>query len=139
MKRLHQTVLLDVLLVVLVVASCKSSSKTQFSNSPESLISSPNDTVVIKSEKVAYEIVVIEPGFNSWLYSTAQPEGYYELDFLESRNRLLVLEWNIRVGLPNKYNPKIDYGYHLNFVLYNYFIYFQLKYNQRLTSFVPRI
>ncbi|MGJ8739147.1 MAG: DUF6146 family protein, partial [Zobellia laminariae] len=30
-------------------------------------------------------------------------------------------------------------GYEVNYKLYNYFIYFQRKYNQRLGPFVPRI
>ncbi len=37
------------------------------------------------------------------------------------------------------YQQGIDYGYEVNYVLYNYFIYFQLTYNQRLGPFVPRI
>lgn len=108
-----------------------------------------NDTVSIKSDKLEYEIIIIEPGFNAWLYGTAQPEGYYEQEFLESRNRLFINEWNLRVIQPQSYDPnlyvlridydsKIDYGYELNYKLYNYFIFFQLKYKQKLTAFVPR-
>ena len=37
------------------------------------------------------------------------------------------------------YEPNIDYGYEVNYMLYNYFIYFQIKYKQRLGPFVPRI
>ncbi|MFD0861670.1 DUF6146 family protein [Sungkyunkwania multivorans] len=112
-----------------------------------------NDTVRIAAEEDAedeYEIIVIEPGFNYWLQSIARPRGFYSQSFLETRNRLFVLNWNQRVLQPTIYNPdlylvpidyepNIDYGYEVNYKLYNYFIYFQRKYNQRLGPYFPRI
>jgi len=108
------------------------------------------DTITISSDKTEYEIIIIEPGFNVWLSSIAKPEGYYSQNFLETRNQIMVLEWNNRVLQPLRYNPnlyeqqidysrQVDYGYEVNYKLYNYFIYFQRKYNQRLGPFVPRI
>ena len=108
------------------------------------------DTIAIASEETEYEIIIIEPGFNTWLNSIAKPKGYYSQSFMENRNRLMVLEWNQRVIQPQRYDPSlyelqinydpnIDYGYDVNYKLYNYFIYFQRKYNQRLGPFIPRI
>lgn len=108
------------------------------------------DTISIADEKTEYEIIIIEPGFDFWLQSVAKPEGYYSQSFLENRNHIYVVEWNSRVSQPFTYNPNlyelridydpnIDYGYEVNYKLYNYFIYFQRKYNQRLGPFVPRI
>ncbi|UII75952.1 DUF6146 family protein [Flagellimonas sp. HMM57] len=108
------------------------------------------DAVEIKDEESEYEIIIIDPGFNTWLLSIAQPQGYYSQSFLESRNNILVINWNQRVMQPQRYNPNlyelqinydsnIDYGYEVNYKLYNYFIYFQRKYNQRLGPFFPRI
>ncbi len=108
------------------------------------------DTVRIANDDIEYEIIIIEPGFNTWLLSTAKPEGYYSQEFMETRNYQYVTEWNNRVLQPQKYNtslyemridydPGIDYGYEVNYKLYNYFIYFQLTYNQRLAGYVPRI
>ena len=108
------------------------------------------DTITIADEKTEYEIIVIEPGFDFWLQSIAKPEGYYSQSYLENRNYIYVVEWNSRVSQPFTYNPSlyemridydpnIDYGYEVNYKLYNYFIYFQRKYNQRLGPFVPRI
>ncbi|GGD38229.1 hypothetical protein GCM10011361_01690 [Muriicola marianensis] len=108
------------------------------------------DTVKISDEESNYEIIIIEPGFNVWLQAVARPPGYYSQTFLENRNRLLVIEWNNRVinnlqfdpqlyQLQIDYDPLIDYGYEVNYKLYNYFIYFQRKYNQRLGPFAPRI
>ena len=109
-----------------------------------------NDTVSITSDKTEYDIIIIEPGFNFWLASIARPEGYYSQSFLESRNYILVTEWNNRVLQPQRYDPNlyemridyqpsIDYGYEVNYKLYNYFIYFQRKYKQRLSGFLPRV
>ena len=106
--------------------------------------------VSISNEDVEYEITIIDPGFFTWLNSVARPEGYYSKTFLENRNRLMVLEWNQRVMQPSRFNPDlylmridyqqgIDYGYDVNYKMYNYFIFFQRKYNQRLGAFVPRI
>lgn len=108
------------------------------------------DTISIANEKTEYEIIIIEPGFDLWLHSIAKPEGYYSQSFLENRNQIYVLEWNARVAQPFNYDPNlyemridydpnIDYGYEVNYKLYNYFIYFQRKYDQRLGPFVPRI
>ncbi|MDW5288356.1 DUF6146 family protein [Formosa sp. PL04] len=108
-----------------------------------------NDTVRIENDSLEYEVIIIEPGFNYWLASTAKPEGYYTQQYLEAKNYVYVLEWNNRVRSPFLYDPllyeltidyrpNIDYGYDVNYKMYNYFIYFQLKYKQKLSGFVPR-
>lgn len=108
------------------------------------------DTVRIANDNLEYEIIIIEPGFNFWLASTARPEGYYTQSYLENRNRIYVTEWNLRVLQPQRYNTSlyemqinyeygVDYGYDVNYQLYNYFIYFQLTYKQQLSGFVPRL
>ena len=108
------------------------------------------DIVKIANDDLEYEIVIIEPGFNGWLVSMARPEGYYSQSFMETRNRLFVQEWNRRVLQVNNYDPNlyemqidyrpnVDYGYEVNYKLYNYFIYFQLTYKQQLSTFIPRI
>ncbi|WP_353778285.1 DUF6146 family protein [Winogradskyella sp. 3972H.M.0a.05] len=109
-----------------------------------------SDTVKIAGEETEYEIIIVEPGFNAWLRSTARQEGYYSQNFLETRNRQYVLFWNQRVLQPNRFDPNlyclqidydstIDYGYDVNYKLYNYFVYFQLKYKQQLGTWIPRI
>ena len=109
-----------------------------------------NDTVAITSDSTEYQIIIIDPGFNTWLASIARPEGYYSQSYLENRNRILVINWNQRVLQPFQYNTNlyelridydsnIDYGYEVNYKLYNYFVYFQRKYNQRLGPWLPRI
>jgi hypothetical protein len=108
------------------------------------------DTVEIVDPESNYEIIIIEPGFNVWLQTIARPPGYYSQTFLENRNRFLVVAWNNRVlntmqfnpqlyQMQIDYDPRIDYGYDVNYKLYNYFIFFQRRYNQRLGPFLPRI
>ena len=112
--------------------------------------SNDEEPVEIANDETEYEIIIIEPGFNTWLNSIARPEGYYSQSFLENRNAIMVINWNQRVLNPMRWNPNlyemqinydpsIDYGYEVNYKLYNYFIYFQRKYNQRLGPFIPRI
>ena len=62
---------------------------------------------------------------------------------LENKNIFYVQAWNDRVLQPQRFSPNlyemqinyqqsIDYGYEVNYKLYNYFIYFQNKYKQNL-------
>ncbi len=134
------------------IIACNSSkpATTNKTKSEKELAKVDNDTVTIGNDELEYEIIIIEPGFNFWLASRARPEGFYSQQYFEIRNIVYVNEWNNRVLQPQRYNPNlyelqidyqqgIDYGYEVNYKLYNYFIYFQLTYNQRLGPFVPRI
>ena len=129
---------------------CHTTKPLLFNNDKKTESLKLSDTVSISNDELEYEIIIIEPGFNFWLASTARPEGFYSQQYLETRNYQYVIEWNNRVLQPQRYNPNlyemqidyqpnIDYGYDVNYKLYNYFIYFQLTYKQRLGNFVPRI
>ena len=145
MKKLIYTLLISVF-----IFNCNTS-KTTVSKKDERLANAKqSDTVTIANDELEYEIIIIEPGFNTWLVSRARPEGFYSQQYLENRNYIYVTEWNQRVLQPQRFNPSlyemqidyqpgIDYGYEVNYKLYNYFIYFQLTYNQKLGPFVPRI
>ncbi len=137
-----------ILLLCFGIFSCKTSHKTFDTTSNE--LNTSQDTVRIANDNLEYEILIIEPGFNSWMMGRAKPEGYYSQSFLENRNTLYVNEWNNRVLQPQRFDPKlyelqiaysasIDYGYEVNYKLYYYFIYFQMHYKQQLTGFIPRI
>ena len=137
-------------IIAIVIFSCKSvdGAKPVTDEREESLVA--NDTVVIDSDENEYEIIIIESGFNAWLQSTARPRHYYSQNFLETRNRIYVTNWNIRVNQPQRFDPSLyqltidynnfeDYGYEINYKLYNYFIFFQLRYKQQLGPFNVRI
>jgi hypothetical protein len=140
------------ILVPLILIACSSVKENLAISDKEKQIlnSTEEQEVTIADEETEYEIIIIEPGFYAWLNSIARPEGYYSQSFLENRNQIYVMNWNQRVLSPTTFNPNlyelqinydpnIDYGYEVNYKLYNYFIFFQRKYNQRLGPFFPRI
>jgi hypothetical protein len=145
----------SILVLLVLIANCGTSKSTSelidiTQAEKEAFRQTKGDTINISSDETEYEITIIEPGFNVWLQSIARPEGYYSQSFLENRNYIMVVAWNQRVMQPQQYNANlyemqidyqqgIDYGYEVNYKLYNYFIYFQRKYRQRLGPFVPRI
>ncbi|TXG39410.1 DUF6146 family protein [Seonamhaeicola maritimus] len=139
-----------VLVICVFAFNCNSTKQTVTNTDERAENLKVSDTVKIANEELEYEIIIIDPGYATWLVSMARPEGFYSQQYMETRNRIYVIEWNQRVIQPQRFNPnlyelqidydtKIDYGYEVNYKLYNYFIYFQMKYNQRLGPFVPRI
>ncbi|TWO31454.1 hypothetical protein E1J38_013650 [Seonamhaeicola sediminis] len=132
------------------IFNCNSTKRISSNTDEKTETVKVNDTVKITNEELEYEIIIIDPGFSIWLTSMARPEGFYSQQFMEKRNYIYVVEWNQRVLQPTRFNPNlyelqvdydpnIDYGYEVNYKLYNYFIYFQMKYNQRLGPFNVRI
>jgi hypothetical protein len=141
---------LFIILITVFIFNCNSTKKAVVNTDEKLAAQKQNDTVKIANEELEYEIIIIEPGFNSWVASRARQRGFYSQNYLENRNNIYVMEWNQRVINPMRFNSNlyelqidyqwdIDYGYEVNYLLYNYFIYFQLTYNQRLGPFLPRI
>jgi len=135
-----------ILFILLIIIAC-STSKPNVSSTEKHKVTT-NDTIKIVNEELEYEVIIIEPGFDFWLQSTAFPRGYYSQSYLENKNYNYVLEWNNRVHQPQRFSPNlyemtinyestINYGYEVNYLIYNYMVYFQNKYNQRLYGHVP--
>lgn len=138
------------MILLLVIVACSTVSKnTVTANTP---VHTPkvavNDTVRIANDSLEYEVIIIDNGFSTWLASTALPRNYYSLTYLENKNYLYVTEWNNRVLQPQRYSPNlyemtidyrpnIHYGYEVNYLIYNYMIYFQNTYKQKLGGYVP--
>ncbi|WP_324719084.1 DUF6146 family protein [Salinimicrobium sp. HB62] len=133
--------LLIIVILGLFIYSC-SSTRSRDMKVSEDMVQ--NDTVRIANDSLEYEIIIIDPGFSYFINSIARPEGYYSLNYLENKNRFLVNDYNYRVQQPQVYNPNIyemeinydpniDYGYEVNYKLYNYFVYLSRKYNQRFS------
>ena len=143
--------LYSAIIICLCCIACNATKPNMANSKTNSEVSiSENDTIRIENDSLEYEVIIIEPGFNSWLLSTAKPEGYYSQRYLETKNYMYVVEWNSRVLMPSRYDPNlyeltidyrpdIDYGYEVNYKMYNYFIYFQRKYKQKLSGSIPRI
>lgn len=128
------------LIAAIGVYSCDSGKSTMKANKEEAVIT-PNDTIRIANDELEYEIIIIEPGFDSWLV-TQPPQGHHDVSYLESRNRNFVSIYNDRVRNSMKYSRILypqeinydigtHYGLEVNYMLYNYFVYFQQRYKQK--------
>ncbi len=101
------------------------------------------EPVVIANDSLEYQIIIIDQGFNFYLNSVAKPIGFYSQNYLENKNTFYVSTWNMRVRDPFNFNPNIyeniidynshtNYGYDVNYKLFNYFEFAQQKYRMRL-------
>ena len=140
--------LVYIVIFLIALVSC-TSSKTTVADNKENPAkdqvadNQKKDTIRIANDEYEYEVIIYEVGFNTWLASRARPRGYYSESYLENYNRNYVFEYNSRVMQPQRYNPNlyvmqidyspnIHYGYEVNYMLFNYFLFFQEKYNQNL-------
>ena len=141
--------LVYILIVGLVIIGCNTSKtvlatdQTADSKEMPTKILAKSDTVRIANDSLQYELIITDPGFNAYLNSVARPRSYYNQKTLEIKNVFFVSEYNRRVLDPFRYNPNlyemridfqsnIDYGYEVNYLLYNYFLFFQSAYKQKL-------
>lgn len=136
-----------ILLIIIGITISCNSSKT-IASKEKMTTPTVNDTIRIANDSLEYEVIIIDPGFSFWLASTAQPRGFYTQSYLETKNQFYVNEWNNRVLQPQRYNPNlyemtidynsnINYGYEVNYLIYNYMIFFQNNYHQKLFGRVP--
>jgi hypothetical protein len=108
---------------------------------PEKIELLPND-----QDSTEYELIIIDPGFDSWFATNHKPEWYYTNDYLANWNYQYVLAWNAKVRDPLSiqsstdqpfileidYRPGIDYGIGLNYKLYHYFKYVEATWGKIL-------
>lgn len=134
-------------LVTLLICSCSSKQFTDENNKVFNLEN--KDTILIANKELQYEIIIIDVGFNAWLASNARPRQFYSQSYLEARNSFWVLEWNLRANNPIRYSTNLyempidyqsntDYGYEVNYLLFNYLTFFQLRNNTQFGFFVAR-
>ncbi|MFV8372817.1 DUF6146 family protein [Flavobacterium sp. LB2P74] len=135
-----------ILLLFCFIIGC-TTSKPILSGKGESTIKQ-SDTVRIANDELEYEVIIIDPGISTWLISRAYPRGYHSQTYLENKNLIWISEWNSRVLQPQRYSsnlyemtinydPNINYGYEVNYLIYNYLVYFQNTYKQKFFGFVP--
>lgn len=133
-------------IIIGITLSCNSSKNFSDKENPKL----ENDTIRIANDEIEYEITIIDIGFSNWFNTNARPRNFYSQNYLEARNRTWVIEWNRRANSPINfdsnlyemqidYNSTTDYGYEVNYMLFNYFVYFQQKYNQKLGVFSARL
>jgi hypothetical protein len=130
----------------LIIISCNANKSIITKN--KSTAPKTSDTIKIANKDIEYEVIIIDPGFNTWLNSLAYPRGFYDQSYLETKNQQYINEWNYRFSQPQQYNrdlyemsidydSTINYGYEVNYLIYNYMVYFQNNYRQKLSGRVP--
>ena len=120
---------LIIMLIALFFASCATQHNIEIKqdkNVGEAAI----DTTT--TDSTSYELVVLDPGFDSWYATNSKPEWYHSQDYYEYWNRRYVDAWNYdyRAGVHSRilntyidYDPDVDYGMALNHKLFYYFQY----------------
>lgn len=95
------------------------------------------------SDSTEYELIVLEPGFDSWFVTNRKPIWYYEESFYKNFNKLYTNEWNNRVRSFQydrpydefiDYSVSIHYGIEVEHKLYWYFKYMMYKYDFKLLA-----
>lgn len=140
-----KTVIIGLSIFVGILFSCNSTK--ELNKSAPQLAS---DTIRIANDEVEYDVTIIDGGFRQWFNTNARPKNMYTQNYLESRNRIWVLEWNRRAQLPSQYNSNlyelpinyesnINYGFDVNYMIYNYLVYFQMNFKQPLGGFQARL
>ncbi|PZR21883.1 MAG: hypothetical protein DI539_06965 [Flavobacterium psychrophilum] len=142
----YYAIIISCAIGLIIACSTKNNIPSQ-SKSPV-VAASKNDTVRIANDSLEYEVIIIDPGFNTWLASRARLRGYYGQSYLENKNRFWVTEWNLRAMNPQRfgelyqmpidYKPQINYGYEVNYLLFNYLVFFQQTNNQKLGGVIPQ-
>ena len=140
--------IVSILIIILAVISCNSA-KDIGTNSNDIVSRKISDTVKITNDSLEYEVIIIDPGFSSWINGRAFPRGYHSESYMKQKNIQFVTEWNIRAQNPYQYNPdlytiridydqNVNYGYEVNYMLFNYLVYFQMTNRTNLGGFTAR-
>lgn len=146
-NRGYMKYILILFLSIVAIISCNNT-KTVLNNDKYQTKKTVSDTVRIANDSLEYEVIIIDTGFSTWLASKSKPRGFYSVSYLENKNLFWVSEWNSRVNQPQlyssdlyemqiNYDRNIHYGYEVNYLIFNYLVYFQITNNQKLGGFVP--
>lgn len=113
--------LLSVIVLIALIVSC-SSVKNVADKTVENSI----------QDSTEYEMIVMDPSFETWFISNSKPDWYHSLDYYENWNRQYTHVWNAQIsGFPNEhllstpinYEDNVDYGLEINHKLFYYFQY----------------
>ena len=130
--------LIIISIIFFSLLACSSQKTVTKEKSPELAISED------EQDSTKYELIVFDPGYETFLISQAKPKWYYSNDYYKSWNIQYVTEWNYRYQNPHRYgdfyeteinyNPSEDYGIDLNYRLYQYFRFIEKEYGIVLIS-----
>ena len=92
----------------------------------------PNKNEVAQEDSLEYELIVMDPGFETWYMLQNTPARYRSPQYYEGWNQQYVSAWNYLATQPGRrsffqtivgYEPGEDYGFELNHKLFYYFQY----------------
>ncbi len=122
---------------LILIAACASQQNIQIK---------ATDTVDTE-DSVSYELIVLDPGFESWFLTYSKPSWYHSQQYYETWNEQYVNAWNYNsiwhrnarlLDGQIDYNPQIDYGLDINHKLFYYFQHVENELNIRILSNSPR-
>jgi hypothetical protein len=70
--------------LLLIVFFCSCNASKEFPSQKRIANDSVSDTIRIANDELEYEVVIIDPGFSSWLASRAFPRNYLQ-SYLENK------------------------------------------------------
>ncbi len=131
--------LMFLFVLMLAFAACNSQKKAVKNGVKEKV------EIAADEDSTQYELIVMDPGYETFLATQPYPKEYYSDDYYRNWNNQYVIEWNYRHDHPDiygdfyetsiDYRPSVDYGLDLNYRLYQYFQFIEQKYGIVL---VPR-
>jgi len=126
----------SIVLILILASACTSYTALQ-----QSVPIQNDQNKEIAEDSTEYELIILDIGFDSWfatrdLKATAHSEWYYS-----NWNQIYVSEWN-RLYMEGHtyienyidYNPYEDYGFDVNYKLYNYFQFIEEKNGIKLVT-----
>lgn len=97
------------------------------------------NAVKIDSTKTMYELIIIDPGFDSWYMLQDSPANYKMEEYYKLWNQRYAIEWNRLYRNGNNdvdsdidYRVEIDYDFEFQHKLYYYFKFWEQKNKRRL-------
>lgn len=84
----------------------------------------------IAQNEEEYELIVLDPGFETWFITTWSPAKDRSKEYYALWNQHYVTEWNYKAACPHSsnffdimihYDPTLDYGMEIERKLYYYF------------------
>ncbi|MGQ7867944.1 DUF6146 family protein [Sunxiuqinia sp. sy24] len=125
------------ILLILIFAACSSQQNIQLNE-----VSDKEE-----NDSVSYELIVLDPGFETWYISYSKPSWYHSQSYYENWNQQYVNAWNYQSiwrrnsqlldGQIN-YDSQTDYGLEINHKLFYYFQYVEQVLKIRIIANGPR-
>jgi hypothetical protein len=126
------------IMFAILIAACNSNKKVVKNNAGERV------EIEAVDDSTEYELIVFDPGYESFLITQPYPKNYYSNEYYKNWNIQYVTEWNYRYDHPDvygdfyetriDYDPSIDYGLDFNYRLYQYFQFIDKQYGIVLIS-----